>query len=173
MKDAYFALTALTQTSPGTVATIRITNKDVLAALNAGGAFNFGPGATLLLRSVNGDQPFFVVREMKDGQVSTTDVSAYLIITAQDDSVHGPQSAVNYALWEYTLNAGGGIDFDTWGLTTLCTGIIPLGDGGELQRTVLLTSSVAGPGHVNGAASQCSGFVFASHGRLDSQPPSL
>lgn len=167
VKDARFALTALTQTSTGTVAAIRITNKDILAALNASGAFNFSPGASLLLRSVNGGQPFFVVRDINGGHVSTTDISAYLILASHDDAVHSPESAINWALWEYSLNVGGAVDFDTWGLTTLCTGLIPTGDGGELQRTVRLTSTVSGPGHVDGAPSQCSGFLHADHGRLE------
>jgi len=165
VKDASFLLTALTQTSSGRVAAVRITNKDILAALNASGAFHFQPGAVLLLRSVNGGLPTFVVREVNP--VSTVDISGSLTLVEPGDAVHSLQSAVNWGIWEYTLKPGGGVDFDTWGLTTLYTGAIPTGAGGDLLRTVRLNSSVSGPGHVNGASSQCYGNVYANHARVD------
>ena len=168
VKDAFVALTAIEQTPDGGTKKVRITNKDILAALNATGDFNFGKGAKLLLRSVNGDLPFFVVRESVSNEVATTDISDYLNLTEPDDAVHGPGSIVNWGIWNVTLNGGNGTDFTFWGLTTLHTGVIPTGNGdGDLLRTVALSSVGSGPGHIDGANAQFSGKVTANHGRID------
>jgi len=167
VKDASFVLTALVQTSDGGTTTARITNKDILAAINATGAFNFGNAAKLLFRSVNGGLPYFVVRESISNEVTTTDISDYLTLTEPDDAVHGHNSIVNWGIWNYTLNGGGGTDFTFWGFTTLYTGAIPTGNGGDLLRAVSLNSIGSGPGHVNGANAQFSGKVSGNHARLD------
>jgi hypothetical protein len=122
----------------------------------------------LLLRSVNGDRPYLVVRESGTNGLTTTDVSDYLILTEPDDAVHGPNSMVNWGIWNFTLNGSGtGTDFTFWGFTTLHTGAIPVGTNGDLLRTVNLTSIGSGPGHVNGAKAQFSGKITANHARLD------
>jgi hypothetical protein len=167
VKDAFFALTAVVQKPDGETDTVRIANKDVLAALNSTGAFNFSDGAKLLLRSVNGGLPYFVVRESISNEVNTIDVSDYLILTEPDDAVHGHDSTVNWGIWNYTLNGGRGTDFTFWSLTTLHSGPIPIGNGGILLRTVNLSSIGSGPGHVNGANAQFSGEVSANHARID------
>lgn len=167
VKDATFALTAIVQTSDGGTHNVRIINKDVLAALNGTGAFNFGADAKLLLRSVNGGIPSFVVRESVSNEVATTDVSDYLTLTEPDDAVHGRDSKVNWGIWNYTLNGGGGIDFTFWGLTTLYTGSIPTGNGGDLLRTVKLNSIGSGPGHIAGANAQFSGKISGDNARID------
>lgn len=167
VKDAFFALTAYSQTSSGGVAAVRVTNKDILAFLNASGGFHFQSGAVLLLRSVNGGLPTFLVRETNGSQTTSTDVSGYLALTDQGDDVHSLDSAVNWGIWEYTLKAGGGADFDVFGLTAMYTGAIPTGNGGELLRTVRLNSNVSGPGHLNGAATQWLGTIYANHVRID------
>jgi hypothetical protein len=167
IKDASIALTAIVQKSDGGTKKVRITNKDVLAALNATGAFDFGTDAQLLLRSVEGGIPYFVVRESVSNEVTTIDVSDYLTLTEPDDAVHGPSQAINWGIWNYTLNEGGGTDFTFWGFTTLHTGDIPTGTGGDLQRTVNLISTGSGPGHVAGANAQFAGKISASHGRID------
>jgi hypothetical protein len=165
VKEASFALTAIMQTADGGTKTVRMTNKDVLAALDATGAFTFGADAKLLLRSVNGGLPYFVVRE--DGSTNEVDISDYLSLTEPDDAVHSHNSVVNWGIWNYTLNSGGGTDFTFWTLTTLHTGAIPTGNGGALLRTVNLSSVGSGPGHVNGANAQFSGKVTANHARID------
>jgi hypothetical protein len=167
VKDTYFVLTAITQTAGGRATTVRVTNKDILAALNATGAFQFGSGASLLLRSVNGGLPTFEVREISGDQVTTHDVSSYLVLTEPGNAVHSQDSLVNWGIWDFTLKSGGGIDFDLWGLTTLYTGAIPTGGGGDLLRTVSLSSYVSGPGHLQGAASQWWGAIYANHARVD------
>lgn len=167
VKDASFALTAIVQKSDGGTQKVRITNKDVLAALNAAGAFGFGSDAQLLLRSVDGGIPFFVVRQSISNEVTTVDVSDYLTLAEPDDAVHGPSQAINWGIWNYTLISGGGTDFTFWGFTTLHTGAIPTGTGGDLERAVNLISVGSGPGHVAGANAQFSGKISASHGRID------
>lgn len=167
VKDASFALTGLMQTSDGGTRNVRITNKDVLTALNATGAFNFGADARLLFRSVNGELPYFIVRETVTNEVTTTDISDYLTLFEPDDAVHGKDSILNWGIWNYTLNEGDGTDFTFWSFTTLYTGTIPTGHGGDLLRTVKLISTGSGPGHVAGANAQFSGKVIGEHGRID------
>jgi len=184
-KNAYFELKAIVQTTNGgtndvgtnvvetnaVVGTnvVRITNKDILAALNATGDFNFDKKAKLLLRSVDSGIPFFVVRESgaNVGTNNEVDVSDTLIVTEPDDAVHGRNSMVNWGIWNCTLNGGGGTDFNFFGLTILHTGVIRTDNGGKLLRTVNLSSTGSGPGHVDGETAQFSGRIFANHGRLD------
>jgi hypothetical protein len=167
VKDATFALTAIVQTTNGGTSKVRIANKDVLAALNDTGNFNFGPDAKLLLRSINGGLPYFVVRESISNEVTTTDVSDTLVLVEPDDAVHGPNQTLNWGIWNYTLLEGGGTDFTFWGFTTLQSGAIPTGNGGDLLRTVKLESIGSGPGHVEGGSAQFSGKVSAKNARLD------
>jgi hypothetical protein len=169
VKNAYFELTAIVQTADGGTNKVRITNKDVLAALNATNAFNFDNHATLLLRSVNGGLPFFVVRESTSNVAtnSEVDVSDTLTLFEPDDAVHGRNQMVNWGIWKYTLTASGGTDFTFWGFTTLHSGGIPTGNGGKLVRAVNLNSIGSGPGHVDGANAQFSGKVTANHARID------
>jgi hypothetical protein len=163
IKDASFALTAIVQKPDGGTKTARITNKDILTELNAAGAFNFGSDAKLLLLSVNSGRPFFVVRDSSTNEV---DVSDYLTLTEPDDAVHGPNSTLNWGIWNYTLTGGDGTDFTFYTLTTLRTGAIPTPEG-DLLRAVSLSSPGSGPGHIDGANAQFSGKVTANHGRLD------
>jgi|ERR1051325_3737330 hypothetical protein len=167
IKDTFFSLTAIVQKPGGGTDTVRITNKDILSALNAAGAFNFGPDAKLLLRSVNGGLPSFIVRESTTNEVTTTDVSAYLTLAEPGYAVHVHDSMLNWGIWNYTLNDGDGTDFTFWGFTTLHSGAIPAGNSGDLLRTVKLISIGSGPGEIHGANAQFSGKVTADHGRLD------
>lgn len=170
IKDATFALTAIVQKPDGGIDKVRITNKDILTVLNSTGAFNFGEGAQLLLRSVEGAIPYFIVRESVSNQVTTADVSGYLTLTEPDDAVHGADQMINWGIWTYALTTDSGTDFTFWTLTTLHTGDIPTGTGGVLQRTVDLDSPGSGPGHVNGANAQFSGKVSGANGRIDDHP---
>jgi hypothetical protein len=163
VKNAYFELTAIVQKANGGTNMVRITNKDILAA------FNFDNHAKLLLRSVNGAIPSFVVRESGGKSVtnSEVDVSEFLTLVEPGDAVHGRNQMVNWGIWTYTLTGGGGTDFAFWTFTTLHSGAIPTGQGGKLLRTVNLVSNGSGPGHVDGANAQFSGRVFANHARID------
>src|SRR5262249_18719748 len=81
-KDAFVVLTAVVQKPDGGTNKVRITNKDVFAALNATNAFDFDNHAKLLLRSVNGGLFYFVVREPSRnvGTNSEVDVSEFLTL---------------------------------------------------------------------------------------------
>jgi hypothetical protein len=164
VKDASFTLTAIVQTVDGGTRKVRITSKDIIAALNATDAFDFGSSAKLLLRSVHSALPYFVVRDSGTNEV---DVSNFLTVTDQDDAVHGHNSMVNWSIWDVTLSGGGPMDFEFWGLTTLHSGAISTGGGGTLQRAVKIESVGSGPGHVNGANAQFTGKVTADHARID------
>jgi hypothetical protein len=169
VKDAFIVLTAVVQKPDGGTNKVRITNKDVLAALNATNAFNFDKRARLLLRSVDGGLPYFVVRESSRnvGTNSEVDVSDTLTLVEPDDAVHGRNQMVNWGIWTYALNGSGGTDFTFWSLTILHSGAIPTGRGGNLLRTVNLVSTGSGPGHVDGANAQFLGKITASHARID------
>ena len=156
----------ITQSTNGGTTLVRITNKDILAALNASGTFNFAPNASLLLRSVDAALPYFEVRETNGGLTNTTVVTNYLTLTTPDDAVHGCDGKLTWAIWDFSLDNQAGTDFELWGLTTLYPGLIPTG-GGYLQRTVRLTSNVSGPGHLNGATTQLLGTISARDGRVD------
>ena len=164
VKDAFFTLTAIVQTVDGLTSKVRITTKDIVAALNATGAFDFGRGAKLLLRSVNSALPYFVVRDSGTNEV---DVSDFLTVADQDDAVHGHNSIDNWSIWDVTLSGGDAMDFEFWGLTTLHSGAISTGGGGSLERAVKIESVGSGPGHVNGANAQFTGTVTANHARID------
>jgi hypothetical protein len=170
VKDAFFALTAIVQTTNGEISKVRITNKDIIAALNATGAFNFTNNPKLLMRSDNSAQPYFIVRDSGTNEV---DVSDYLTVTTETEAVHGVNSMLNWAMWNVTLNGGALMDFSFWSLTTLNTGRIPIGGDGYLERTVSLSSTGSGPGHINGQNAQFSGTASASHGRIDSLAPNF
>jgi hypothetical protein len=169
VKDAFVVLTAVVQKPDGGTNKVRITNKDVLAALNVTNTFSFDNHAKLLLRSVNGGLPYFVVRESgrNVGTNSEVDVSDFLTLVEPDDAVHGPNQMVNWGIWTYTLNGAGGTDFTFWSLTILHTGAVRTPQGGKLLRTVNLISTGSGPGHVDGANAQFSGRISANHARID------
>jgi hypothetical protein len=164
VKVASLALTAIVQTADGGTNKVRINSKDILAVLNATGAFNFTNNPQLFLRSYNGGLPYFVVR---DSDTNEIDVSEYLTVTEPDDAVHGHNQKINWGIWNVTLNGGTAMDFTFWGLTILHSGAIPTPGGGSLERTVSLESVGSGPGHLNGANAQFSGKVSANHVTLD------
>ena len=61
MQKANFVLIGTTQTPTGDKS-VRVVNKDILAALNATGAYNFGPKAALFFVSADDQPPGLVVR---------------------------------------------------------------------------------------------------------------
>src|SRR6185503_2597565 len=79
-----FALSGVKQAGQSTTP-VKITNKDILAALNATGRFNFGKSAQLILVSFEDQLPTFSVRERNGTNVTTTDISAYLTLTEPEE----------------------------------------------------------------------------------------
>lgn len=153
---AYFALNALQQTGSG-AASIRITNKDVLAALNASGSFHFSSGAQIILRSFEDQLPIVLVRDT-DG--STTDVSSDLTLSDSGSEIHMANNLTSWAIWNYALSTGQSLDFNISGLVTLYRGPIN-SPNGTLTRVYNAATHVYGQGDVNGSPAVFSGTVYA------------
>jgi hypothetical protein len=156
----YFVLNGLKQ-GDNRVINVRVTNKDVLAALNATGNFHFGSGAQLVLISTDDQLPVVRVRETNAGKVTTTDVGAYLALADLDNEVHGPGNLTSWAYWEFNLDNSQGTDFKLTGLATLYRGKISGPGIGPLTRTYNAATSVYGAGGLNGTSTIFSGTIYA------------
>src|SRR2546423_7334645 len=113
-----FALSGVKQAEPSTAAPVRITNKDILAALNATGRFDFASNAQLLLLSFEGELPTFAVRQRNGTNVTTTDISRYFFIT-EPTEIHSADRLSAYALYVFTFDNQNGTSFTVSGMTTL------------------------------------------------------
>src|SRR5436190_22282373 len=98
-----FSLTGVRQAGPATVTGVRISNKDILAALNATGRFDFASNAQLLLLSFEGNLPNFAVRERNGTNVTTTDISSYFDLSEVTE-VHSADHLTSYALYVFTFD---------------------------------------------------------------------
>jgi hypothetical protein len=152
------ALTGVKQAGPSTTASVRITNKDILAALNATGRFDFASNAQLLLLSVEGQLPTFAVRERNGTNIVTADISAYFFMT-EPLEVHSADHLTGYALRFFTLDNQNGTSFTVSGMTTLRAGKITAPGIGPLTRDRTLSSTVSGPGTLDGASIVVRGTV--------------
>src|SRR5215467_8052415 len=78
VQPAFFVLKGTTQTPSGGVKSVRVVNKDILAALNETGAYEFGARSTLLFVSTDDEQPpVLMVRNVSGNQVTTNDVGGF------------------------------------------------------------------------------------------------
>lgn len=144
-----FSLTGVKQAGPSTATPVRIIDKDILAALNATGRFDFASNAQLLLLSFEGNLPTFAVRERNGTNVTTTDISAYFLVS-EPGEVH-TANHVSYAIYTYTFDNRNGTSFAVSGMTTLHAGTVTGPGIGPLSRDRTLTSTVSGSGTVDGA----------------------
>src|SRR5436190_17293452 len=78
---ANIVLTGFKQTDGSNATPMRITNKDLLTALNATGHFTFGKNAQLILLSKDDQLPTASIRERTGATATTTDISNFLTIT--------------------------------------------------------------------------------------------
>jgi len=147
--QAYFVLNGFKQNGEGHVASVRIIDKDILAALNATGNFNFSSNARLLLKSNNDQLPTFVVRDKSGNQVTTTDVSNFLSLD-ENGEVNAQNGLVSYSSWVFTLDNQQGTSFSVAGFTTMHRGTIKSPGIGPLLRVFNAGAQVAGPGTVGG-----------------------
>jgi hypothetical protein len=159
-----FALSGVRQTGDSTAASVKITNKDILSALNATGRFNFGSDAQLLLLSFEGNLPNFAVRERNGTNVTTTDISAYFSID-EPGEVHAAHDSAGYAIYIYTFNNRNGTSFSVGGMTILHAGTITGPGIAPLTRDRTLTSTVGGSGALNGATMVIHGSVNGGSAR--------
>ena len=160
---AYFVLTGIKQVNGG-VTYVRVTNQDILAALNATGNFNFGSGAQLILVSTDDQLPVVKVRQ---GDGTTTDVGAYLALVGVDDEVHSANNLVSWAYWTYDFDNGNGTDFRLSGMATLYRGTVTGPGIGTLTRTYNASTRVYGAGGLKGASTIFSGTVYAGFARAE------
>lgn len=167
VQHAYFVLTGLEQTPAGRVSLVRVTNKDILKELSASGAYNFGPGASLLFVSTDNQLPTIAVRETNGSQVTTTDVGNNFGLTEQGDEVHSFDGATRWGSWMFAFDNGQATDFQLWGFTTLYDRIIQsagvgtiLGNYGELSR-------VSGVGAIEGQNTVFYGNVYGGYPTLE------
>jgi hypothetical protein len=136
---------------------VRITNKDIINALNDAGN-SFGKGAKLLIEvPADGGSPAFVVR---DGGTDT-DVSDFFSTETPDTVVsNGKQQ---YEIFTLQFDAGTGTDFNVSGYATEHIGTVKGKDTGALSDQITsLNSSVSGTGDVGGTSAVLKGTVNAT-----------
>jgi hypothetical protein len=167
VQRANFVLKGTTQTSSG-VTSVRLVNKDILAALNATGVYQFGPKATLLFVSADDQPPALVVSEANGGSATSTDISDYFGVTEIGDDVHSPSDKTRWETWNFAFDNGNTNEtaFELWGATTIHRGAIRTRGVGTLAGPQRVQSDVRGVGRVQGAIT-----VFS--GRIDGTNPTL
>jgi hypothetical protein len=162
VQPAYFVLKGMIQTASGEK-TIRVVNKDIIAALNESGAYQFGARATLLFVSMDDQPPVLMVRDVSGGTVTTNDVGDYFGITEIGDEVHSPDKATRWQTWNFAFNNGTTNDtgFQLWGATTIQRGAVHSARTGEFAGTPSIVSDVRGVGGVQGTNTIFSGTVYS------------
>ena len=165
VQRATFALKGTMQTSSG-VKSVRMDNKDILAALNGSGAYNFGPKATLLL-VVSDNQPVtLLVEEKNSGQTRTTDVSAWFGVTEIGEAVHSPDGST--ATWHFGFDDGNTDEtaFVLWGSATIRRGSIHTPGIGTIAGPQRIQCSVRGVGRLKGVITIFSGNISGANPAL-------
>lgn len=142
------ALSGVMQTGDSSVGPFKITNKDILNALNATGDFSFSSGAQIILLSFEGQLPNFAVREGSGDNVTTTDISSFFSLN-EPGEVHTANHA-SYAIYEYSFDNRNGTSFTVSGMTALHAGTITGHGIAPLFRDRTLNSSVGGSGAADG-----------------------
>src|SRR5262249_52369619 len=117
---ATFALSGVKQ-SGDTVASVRITNKDILNALNDTGQFSFGSKAQIVLISVNDQLPSFAVREHNGSDVVTTDIGDFFVLV-ESTELHTSNNLTSYVIQDFEFDNQNGTSFSVSGLSTLKRG---------------------------------------------------
>src|ERR1051326_6847347 len=140
---ANIALSGFKQVDEGNASPVRITTKDIIAALNASGGFGFGNSAQLIMISQEDQLPTFAVREHVGTNVNTTDVSSYLSIEEAIE-VHANNNAISYVAQTFNFDDHNGTSFSVTGFTTLHRGRISARGIAPLSRVNSLTAQVAG-----------------------------
>jgi hypothetical protein len=161
-----FSLSGVKQVSDSSMGSVRISNKDILAALNATGKFNFGNNAQIVLLSVNANLPSIAIRERSGTNTVTTDISSYFFIT-EPMEVHAAGDKAGYAIYVFNFDNHNGTSFSVGGETTLHAGTIIAPGGGQLFRDKTLSSTVYGSGAVNGASIVVRGTVHGGSAKAE------
>jgi hypothetical protein len=130
-------------------AAFKITNKDILQALNDTGRFNFPSSAEIVFLSLDAELPSIAVRERNGADVITTDISSYFFLTEPLEIHNGPHLA-SYAIYGYNFDNQNGTSFSVSGMTTLHAGTITGAGIAPLVRDRILSATVSGSGTDNG-----------------------
>jgi hypothetical protein len=159
-----FVLKGTVQTVSG-VASVRVVNKDIVAALNATGVYQFGPRATLLFVSSDEQPPVIEVREGRGRQTTNTDVSDFFGVTEIGDAVRSADGSTRWETWNFAFNNGATNEtaFELWGATTIQQGTTHTRRNGEGAGSQNIRSDVRGVGGVNGANTVFSGTVVSGN----------
>jgi hypothetical protein len=144
----HFSLSGVRQAGQSTSVPVKLSNKDLLSALNATGRFNFQSDAQIILLSFEGNLPKFAVRERNGTDVVTTDISSYFFIT-EPSEVHSADHS-SYAIYIFKFNNRNGTSFSVSGMTTLHAGTITSPGIGPLFRDRTLSANLNGSGTLNG-----------------------
>ena len=163
VQPAYFVLKGTTQTASG-VKSVRVVNKDILAALNETGAYQFGARATLLFVTADEQPPLVMVRDVSGTAVTTNDVSEYFGITEIGDEVRSPDDSIRWQTWNFAFDNGTTNEtaFQLWGATTI-QGAVHNRRNGEVTGTSSVVSDVRGVGGLRGVNTIFSGTVSSGH----------
>lgn len=156
--QVHFALSGVKQAGDSVVAPVRITNKDILNALNDTGQFDFASNAQIVFLSLEGQLPSVAVRERNGSDVITTDISGYFSLDEAGE-IHSPDHLHSYAIYIYNFNNHNGTSFSVSGLTLLHAGNISGPGISGLIRDRTLNSSVNGSGSSDGATMDVRGTV--------------
>ncbi len=167
VQRANFVLKGTTQVPSGS-SSLRVVNKDILAALNATGVYNFGPKATLLFVSSDDQAPVVMVSEVVGGQTTNTDVSGYFGVTEIGTKVRSSNQSKSWETWNFAFDNGVTKEtaFQLWGATTIHRGTIRTHGVGTLMGPQRMESSVRGVGRVQGVITIFSGTVSAANATL-------
>ena len=164
VQRATVSLKATVQTASG-AKTAHVANKDIIAALNASGAYNFGPNATLLL-VVSNDQPSgLLVQDGNSGQTTNTDVSGNFVVSEIGDEVRSPDGSTIWQTWNFGFDNGSTnaeTAFELWGATTIRHRIIGIPGFGGTAAPPRIQCSVKGVGRLQGAVTVFSGTISSS-----------
>ena len=167
MQRANFVLKGTTQTSSD-VTSVRVVNKDILAALNATGEYNFGRRAALFFVSTNDQPPALIVREGSGRQATTTDLTDYFGVTEIGDEVHSAKDNTRWETWDFAFDNGttNETGFQLWGATTIERGALRAPGVGPFTGPRRVQSTVTGVGRVQGAITVFSGTVSGANATL-------
>jgi hypothetical protein len=147
-------------------APVRITNKDIINALNASAAaFGFGKSAKLMIVvPAEGGSPSFIVRQPGSDD---TDVSDFFGTDSSDVVSNGK---TQYEILFLSFANGAGTSFDVNGAATDKIGKVTGKDTGVLDGQITgFTSTQSGTGEVDSTFSVLKGTVSASGAKGEMQ----
>jgi|SwirhisoilCB1_FD_contig_31_15819087_length_929_multi_6_in_0_out_0_2 hypothetical protein len=154
------ALTGFSQSDSNATA-VRLSNKEIFSAFNAGGGGTVGKSAKIIAVTTadNSGGPTFFIREKNGTSVTDTPIN---LTVSQTDEIVG-KNGVRYSIITLTFDNGAGTDFSVSGFATRREGRTSgRGIGNITGITTGLTASVAGTGHIDGNPAVLRGNVNAS-----------